>query len=198
MKIFIRKTILLALLATSYAHAASLDSLLNQYKTESDLSKKTKDENSINLDIQDILNEDIMELLRVTFEGKKELAQRLTIEILEHEEIKNFELIQTSIMRLKEIGFSIALDDFGSGYANFRYMINLRLDILKIDGSIVTNVDKDKAAYNIVKAIVEFAKSMQMKTVAEMVETKEEHDVLIELGVDFLQGYYLGRPEFEI
>ena len=153
---------------------------------------------SINLDIQDILNEDIMELLRVTFEGKKELAQRLTIEILEHEEIKNFELIQTSITRLKEIGFSIALDDFGSGYANFRYMISLDIDILKIDGTIIKNIDKDKAAYNIVKAIVEFARNMNMKTVAEMIETKEEHDTVIELGIDCLQGYYLGRPEFAI
>ncbi|MBA1433424.1 MAG: bifunctional diguanylate cyclase/phosphodiesterase [Epsilonproteobacteria bacterium] len=153
---------------------------------------------SINLDIQDILNEDIMELLRVTFESKQELAKRLTIEILEHEEITNFELIQKSIMRLKAIGFLIALDDFGSGYANFRYMISLDIDILKIDGTIIKNVDKDKAAYNIVKAIVAFAQNMNMKTVAEMIETKEEHDALIELGVDALQGYYLGRPEFEL
>ena len=153
---------------------------------------------SINLDIQDILNEDIMELLRITFLGKRELANRLTVEILEHEEIKNFELIAKSILKLKEIGFLIALDDFGSGYANFRYMINLDLDILKIDGTIIKNVDKDKAAYNIVKAIVEFARNMNMKTVAEMIETKEEHDAVIELGVDCLQGYYLGRPEFEI
>ena len=175
----------------------SLTSIVLQ-KTIEMFEKNNAIKLSINLDIQDILNEDIMNLLQVTFAGKKELAQRLTIEILEHEEIKNFELIQQSIMRLKAIGFSIALDDFGSGYANFRYMINLSLDILKIDGTIVTNVDKDQAAYNIIKAIVEFAKSMQMKTVAEMVETKEEHDALIELGVDFLQGYYLGRPEFEI
>ncbi|WP_193109924.1 EAL domain-containing protein [Sulfurimonas paralvinellae] len=153
---------------------------------------------SINLDIQDILNEDIMKLLQITFGGKRALAERLTIEILEHEEIKNFELIQQSLVKLRAMGFLIALDDFGSGYANFRYMINLDIDILKIDGSIIKNVDKDKAAYNIVKAIVEFARNMSMQTIAEMVETKEEHDVLIELGVDCLQGYYLGRPEFSI
>ena len=153
---------------------------------------------SINLDIQDILNEDILELLDKSFKGKKELARRVTIEILEHEEIQNFEVIQTSIKRLKSIGFSIALDDFGSGYANFSYMINLDIDILKIDGTIIKNVDKDRSAYNIIKAIVAFAQSMQMQTVAEMVETQEERDALIELGVDYLQGYYLGRPEFEI
>ncbi|MEN4052493.1 MULTISPECIES: EAL domain-containing protein [Sulfurimonas] len=153
---------------------------------------------SINLDIQDILNEDILELLRLTFKGNKELAKRVTIEILEHEEITNFEIISQSISKLKELGLLIALDDFGSGYANFRYMINLDIDILKIDGSIIKNVDKDKTAYNIIKAIVSFGKSMNMKIVAEHIETKEEYETVIALGVDYLQGYYLGRPEFEI
>ncbi|ADN08975.1 putative bifunctional diguanylate cyclase/phosphodiesterase [Sulfurimonas autotrophica] len=153
---------------------------------------------SINLDIQDILNEDIIELLKFTFKSKQDLAQRVTIEILEHEEITNFEAIQKSISGLKELGFSIALDDFGSGYANFSYMMNLDLDILKIDGTIIKNIDKDKAAYNIVKAIVAFGRSMKMETVAEQIETKEEMDTLVELGVDCLQGYYLGRPGFKI
>jgi len=153
---------------------------------------------SLNLDIQDIFNEDIMKLLYMTFKGKKTLANRITIEILEHEEITDFERIAQSIFKLKKLGFYIALDDFGSGYANFRYIINLDLDILKIDGSIVRNVDKDRAAYNIIKAIVEFGRSMNMKIVAEQIETKEECDTIIELGVDYLQGYYLGRPEFEM
>lgn len=175
----------------------SLTSIILQKAIEM-LSNDSEIHLSINLDIQDIVNEDILELLRVTFQGKDELAKRLTVEILEHEEITNFELIEKSISKLKDMGFSIALDDFGSGYANFRYMISLDIDILKIDGSIIQNIDKDKAAYNIVKAIVEFARNMNMKTVAEMIETKEEHDAVIELGVDCLQGYYLGRPEFEI
>ena len=175
----------------------SLTSIILQKAIEM-LSHDSEIHLSINLDIQDIVNEDILELLRVTFQGKDELAKRLTVEILEHEEITNFELIEKSISKLKDMGFSIALDDFGSGYANFRYMISLDIDILKIDGSIIKNIDKDKAAYNIVKAIVEFARNMNMKTVAEMIETKEEHDVVIELGVDCLQGYYLGRPEFAI
>ena len=152
---------------------------------------------AVNLDIQDILNKDIMQMFYETFEKKKELAQRLTIEILEHEEIKNFTLIRESIEQLKSIGFSIALDDFGSGYANFAYMLNLNIDILKIDGAIIKDIDKNRSAYNIVKAIVTFAKSMEMETVAEMVNTKEEYDTLIEIGVDYLQGYYLGYPKFE-
>ena len=87
--------------------------------------------------------------------------------------------------------------DFGSGYANFRYLINLDIDILKIDGSIVKDIDKDTSALNIVKTIVGFAKSMDMKTVAEQVETEAEFNVISKLEIDYLQGYYLGRPSFE-
>ena len=152
---------------------------------------------SINLDLQDILNEDILSLLQEKFLDKKEIASRLTIEILEHEEINDFELINSKLLLLKEIGFKLAIDDFGSGYANFRYLMSFDIDILKIDGSIIKNIDKDKTAYNIVKAIVTFAKEMNMDVVAEQIETKEELETVLEVGVKYLQGYYLGRPSFE-
>jgi len=152
---------------------------------------------SINLDLQDILNEDILLLLQEKFLDKKELASRLTIEILEHEEVNDFELINSKLLFLKEIGFKLAIDDFGSGYANFRYLMSFDIDILKIDGSIIKNIDKDKTAYNIVKAIVAFAKEMNMDVVAEQIETKEELETVLEIGVKYLQGYYLGRPSFE-
>jgi len=152
---------------------------------------------SINLDLQDILNEDIIDLLQNLFINKKDFANRITIEILEHEEISDFELIQKNLTLLKDMGFYIALDDFGSGYANFRYLINLDIDILKLDGTIIKNIDKDEMAYSVVKAIVAFTKNMDMKVVAEQVETKEEFDIVKELGVDYIQGYYLGRPEMK-
>ncbi len=165
-----------------------------------DIAIKTLKENSfdisINLDIQDILNNDILNLLKNKFSKELGFTKRLTIEILEHEEITNFELIQERITMLKELGFTIALDDFGSGYANFRYLLNLDIDILKIDGSIIQNIDKDKVAYNIVKTIVEFAKNMDMKTVAEQVETQDELKKLNELDIDYIQGNYIGCPEF--
>ncbi len=173
---------------------------LNLTRYVLDTAIKTLKENSfslaINLDIQDILNDDILNLLKERFQKELDFTARLTIEILEHEEITDFKLIKEKITMLKELGFTIALDDFGSGYANFRYLINFDIDILKIDGSIIQNIDKDKAAYNIVKTIVEFAKNMNMKTVAEQVETLGELEKLKELDIDYIQGYYLGRPEF--
>ncbi len=152
---------------------------------------------SINLDLQDILNEDILQLLEEKFANKKEIASRLTIEILEHEGINDFELINSKLSKLKVMGFKLAIDDFGSGYANFRYLMSLDIDILKIDGSIIQNIDKDKKAYNIVRAIVTLATEMELEVVAEQIETKEELETVLELGVKYLQGYYLGRPSFK-
>ncbi len=152
---------------------------------------------SINLDLQDLLNEDIMQLLQSKFSTRADLAQRLTIEILEHEQIENFARIKSQITLLKELGFRIALDDFGSGYANFSYLVNLDFDILKIDGTIVQEIDTNPSAYHIVKTMCSFAKGMGMQIVAEQIETKEVLTLLQELEVDYFQGYYLGRPAFE-
>ena len=152
---------------------------------------------SLNLDLQDILNEDIMNIFKSKFENRKELSKHMSIEILEHEEIVNFDLIKQKLSELKELGFEIAIDDFGSGYANFRYLLHLQVDILKIDGSLIQDLDKDKYAYHIVKTIANFANDMGIKTVAEKVETIDEVNTLKELGIDYLQGYYLAKPSFD-
>ena len=174
---------------------------INVTKIVVDLAIKTLKENSfelsINLDLQDILNDDIMNLLRDGFSKRPELACRLTIEILEHEEITNFDVIKKHIDILKELGFKIAIDDFGSGYANFQYLLYLDIDILKIDGSLVRDIDTNKNSYYIVETIGDFARKMNIKTVAEQVETIEELKTLKELNIDCLQGYLLGKPSFD-
>ena len=149
---------------------------------------------SINLDLQDILNGDIIALFKETFEKHHEFAQRITIEILEHEEINDFEQLKENLQMFKSLGFSIAIDDFGSGYANFIYLVNLDIDILKIDGSLIRGIDEESAAYQVVKTILYYAANMNILTIAEQVETKEEYDTLVTLGVDYIQGYYLGKP----
>jgi len=174
---------------------------INVTKIVIDLAIKTLKDNSfelsMNLDLQDILNNDIMNLLKDGFSDKPELAKRLTIEILEHEEITNFDVIKEHIDILKELGFQIALDDFGSGYANFQYLLYLDIDILKIDGSLVRDIDTNKNSYYIVETIGDFARKMNIKTVAEQVETIEELKTLKELNIDCLQGYLLGKPSFD-
>ena len=174
---------------------------INVTKIVIDLAIKTLKENSfdlsMNLDLQDILNDDIMSLIKDEFAQNPELTKRLTIEILEHEEITNFDVIKKRIDSLKELGFKIAIDDFGSGYANFQYLLYLNIDILKIDGSLIRDIDTNKNSYHIVETIGDFAKKMNIKTIAEQVETVSELKTLKSLNIDCVQGYLLGKPSFE-
>ncbi|MEA1920144.1 MAG: EAL domain-containing protein, partial [Campylobacterota bacterium] len=78
------------------------------------------------------------------------------------------------------------------------YLIHLGIDQLKIDGSLVRDLDKNKGSYIIVKTIINFAKDMNIETIAEQVETQAELDVLCELGVDMIQGYLLAKPKAEL
>ena len=174
---------------------------INITKIVLDFAIETLRENSfelsMNLDLQDILNDDIMKLIKDGFAQNPELTKRLTIEILEHEEITNFDVIKERIDILKELGFKIAIDDFGSGYANFQYLLYLNIDILKIDGSLIRDIDTNKNSYYIVETIGDFARKMNIKTIAEQVETLEELKTLKELNIDCVQGYLLGKPSFE-
>lgn len=95
-------------------------------------------------------------------------------------------------------GCKIAIDDFGSGYSNFEYILKLDADYIKIDGSLIKDIDHNKDSQDIVKTIVSFAKLKNISTIAEFVSSKEIYEKVVELGVDYSQGYYFGKPEFEL
>ncbi|MBZ7977666.1 EAL domain-containing protein [Campylobacter sp. RM12654] len=122
------------------------------------------------------------------------VANRLIIEVLEDENISQNEKIKDFLKRIKELGCKIAIDDFGSGFSNFSYLLELMPDYIKIDGSIIEKITKDEKSEKIVKTIVLFSKSLGIKTVAEFVSTEEIFKKCIEIGVDEFQGFYLGKP----
>ncbi|PKI81289.1 hypothetical protein CP960_05360 [Malaciobacter halophilus] len=126
---------------------------------------------------------------------KYNINERLTIELLESEELNHFEIIDKFIKRLKKYQVQIAIDDFGSGYSNFAYIIKLDIDYLKIDSSLIENIHKDKQALKIVKSIISFAKQLDIKVVAEKVHNQEIYNILTDLKVDYLQGYYISKPK---
>lgn len=95
---------------------------------------------------------------------------------------------------IKNNGISIAIDDFGAGYSSYQYISELPIDVIKIDKSIIKKVDKSLFSRSIVKSIVDFSKTHDLKTVAEGVETREIADICKELGIDLLQGYYYHQP----
>ena len=149
---------------------------------------------SINISVDDILNKDTSAFLFKMID-KYKIGKQLIVELLESEEIHDFSLLDTFIKDLKEKEVKIAIDDFGSGYSNFSYIMNLNVDFLKIDSSLIKNIDTNEDSRIIVKSIVEFAKNVELKTIAEMVHKKEIEDTLVELNVDYVQGYYIGKPK---
>jgi len=151
---------------------------------------------SINIGTEDLMNEELMIFL-FDYARQKNVFDRLVLEIVESEEIEDSDAITTTIRHFKEHGVKIAIDDFGSGYSNYDYLISLQADFVKIDGSIVKHVLDDERTAEVVRSIVTFARKSGMKTIAEFVSSAELDAKIRELGVDFAQGYFRGRPEAE-
>ena len=148
---------------------------------------------SLNLSFNDILNEKVISSIKENIQ-KYQIGKKLTIEILESESIEDYIVIKKFISEFKKMGVQIAIDDFGSGFSNFTHLLELEPDFLKIDGSLIKNIDTDKKSYAFVKSIVQLAKELDIQTIAEFVSTKDIFDRTYELGIDFFQGYYFSTP----
>ena len=118
----------------------------------------------------------------------------MCFEITETAAIANLSRAMTFMKRLKAVGCSFALDDFGSGLSSFGYLKTLPVDYLKIDGSFVRDIDQDPIARAMVASINNIGHEMGLSTVAEFVESAAILECLQEIGVDYVQGYHLGRP----
>ena len=92
------------------------------------------------------------------------------------------------------MGGKIAIDDFGSGYSNYEYILRLNVDYIKIDASLIKNIATDKNSQILIETIVDFTKKLNIQTIAEFVHSKEVYEKVKNLKIDFSQGYYLGEP----
>lgn len=119
---------------------------------------------------------------------------RIGFEITETAAVRNISKIENWIARLKTLGCRFALDDFGTGFSSFSYLLALPIDYLKIDGSFVKNMDSDSRKYALVQAMNSAAHMLGKETIAEFVENENVWDVICRLGVDYGQGFYLGKP----
>ena len=159
-----------------------------------ELLRHTDKSVSINLSSLDIENDEIRSHIIHILKFECPCVDRITFELLEDEEIRDFEVVRNFITLVKSMGVSIAIDDFGSGYSNYARLVDYQPDILKIDGSLVKDIHKNSLNRSVIKSIVTFAKEQGMQTVAEFVENEDIIKVLRELEVDFFQGYFCGRP----
>ena len=138
-----------------------------------------------------VWSEGYISLLR----ANESVANRITVELTETQIIDAIDASIEFVSEIKKLGCSFAIDDFGAGYTSFRNLKALDIDILKIDGSFVTGVSSSRENQLFVRTLLDLARNFGMKTVAEWVDNEADAMLLKGLGVDFLQGYLLGKPE---
>lgn len=150
---------------------------------------------SVNISMQDIENEETCDAIINLLKKNKSKSSRITFELLENDNIRDFSRIISFIKTIKYLGVKVAIDDFGVGYSNFERITQYQPDLIKIDGSLIRNITKDKFSYDLVETIATFAKKQNIKTVAEYVENEKIYKLLLSLGIDYSQGYFFGKPE---
>jgi len=148
---------------------------------------------TINLSIEDIINKEMHEFIMEKLKTSR-VSNKVTFEILESDAIEDFDKVGRFINEVRRYGAKIAIDDFGSGYSNFSYLTKIDADYIKIDGSLVKDMDVDKNSLVVVETIVEFARKLGIRTVAEYVHSKSIMSKVKELGIDYSQGYYISKP----
>jgi len=149
---------------------------------------------SLNVTAEDFAVGDFAATMRHTLKKSGFPPDRLTVEITEQTLITDFEACAASLRDLAEIGVSVALDDFGTGFSNFRALKALPLDALKLDRSLVSDVQHDARDRAILSAMVAMARALGLKVIAEGVETEAQLAILQEEGSDLFQGFLCSEP----
>ena len=157
--------------------------------------KSRKEHFTINLGLQDILNEEIIKTIQDIAYEEPETVKRMGIEILEYDRFEDADRLGAILKQLQNLGIAIILDDFGSGHSNFAIVEKLNFDEIKIDGSIVEHININKKTKALIELLADFATKSNMKTTAEYVSSKEIFDTISKIGIDNLQGFYLGKPK---
>lgn len=153
---------------------------------------------SINLSSLDIEDPVMRNFLLDALESNRDVTGKLIFELLEDKETDSYDVVKAFIVKAKSYGVKIAIDDFGSGFSNFIRIIEFDPDIIKLDGSLIQDIATSKACRQTVETIKIFADKIHAKTVAEYVENREIFDIINEIGIDYSQGYYIGKAEPEL
>ncbi|MFP5506480.1 MAG: putative bifunctional diguanylate cyclase/phosphodiesterase [Gammaproteobacteria bacterium] len=149
---------------------------------------------SINLSGMSVGDDEVFELIDSELRETGIDPKRVTFEVTETAACEQMAKAAEFIARVRALGCCISLDDFGVGFSSFSYLKNLHVDTLKIDGSFIRDIVRSRDDQLFVKALVDVARGMGIRTVAEFVENAGTVEILRRLGVDYVQGYYVGRP----
>jgi diguanylate cyclase (GGDEF)-like protein len=149
---------------------------------------------AINLSGQTLGDDDMLKFVEEEIASNGIPASSICFEVTESAAVSNHQKAQMFIDGLRKSGCQFSLDDFGAGLSSFAYLKNFRVDTLKIDGSFIRDITENQISESMVAAITQVAKVMGLKTVAEYIETQEARALVQKLGVDFGQGFALGKP----
>jgi c-di-GMP phosphodiesterase len=178
------------------AHQTKLYDKLSAMMLEAVLEKALANPNrnfSFNLSASDIEDRSRRESIIRSIQHAN-VSHQLTLEILETEGFSSYKVLAEFISEVKACGVKVAIDDFGSGYSNFAEVVGLNIDYLKIDGSLVRDVLHNSDYEHIIAAIISFGHSLNLEIIAEFIENEMIAKKLELMGVDMLQGYYIGKP----
>jgi EAL domain-containing protein (putative c-di-GMP-specific phosphodiesterase class I) len=149
----------------------------------------------INLSGASIEDDSLADLILALLERHRVDPARVCFEITETVAVRNLARVGAFIARLREVGCLFALDDFGAGMSSFGYLKNLPVDFIKIDGSFIRDIARDPMSQSIVQAVTDIGHQRGMQVIAEWVSSGEIIERLVEIGVDYAQGFALHKPE---
>jgi len=150
---------------------------------------------SVNITDQDLIEPDFIEFIERTRAHYGIDSKRIYFEILEENSILTGSVAEKHLNMLTDIGYRLSLDDFGVQCSNFAQLGNLKLDIVKIDGVYIKDIDLNKKSQTVTEAILFFTSRIGVKTVAEFVHSAQVYEFVKSLGIDYAQGYFLGEPK---
>ncbi|OLF55589.1 GGDEF domain-containing phosphodiesterase [Pseudomonas chlororaphis] len=149
---------------------------------------------SINLSPKDFEDQDIADVIRRACERHGIEPQRLEVEITEGEWLRSNPSVLEQLTRIRELGMDVAIDDFGTGYSNFAYLHQIPANVVKLDKSMITDLERNAQHQKITRSIISLARELGYRTVAEGIESFKCLQMLYAFGCDEAQGYFLARP----
>ncbi len=154
---------------------------------------------AINLSVEDILDKGVTGFLFSQLDRYPDVASRLILEVLESEGVHDYEQMRGFVAQAQARGCRVAIDDFGSGYSSLSHVMQLQADQLKIDGSLIRKLHEDENLRLLVASVAEFARSIGVRSItAEFVHSAEVLQVVRAMGLDYAQGFYIGKPQPEL
>ena len=149
---------------------------------------------NVNLSVVQLLQADIVDIVRRTVEETGIVPHNLTLEVTESLAINDMERMKEILSSIKQLGVRIALDDFGTGYSSLNHIREIPFDVIKVDQSFIKDMERDSYAKSFIKMVAELADAIDVNLCVEGVETMIQYQILSEMRVNLVQGYYFDRP----